>query len=1025
MKGFLRGWAFILCLLLVLASAAPAQELTGSLRGTVTDNEGNPLPGVTITASSPVLMGVLTSVTTDRGIFRFPSLPPGTYTIKAELPGFKTLERTGVVVRVGMTVAIDISLEPTAIAEEITVTAATPVVDTVSTKIAVVMDKELLKNIPMARDLYDIVNSAPGAISEGMTYRRTSSIHGATVRSNTYAFDGVNMNDPVVMYPLTNINFDVMDEVEMITAGQPASVGYTDGAYINIVTKSGGNRFSGGLVLYYTAKALNQQLWSDDQLTAMGVARPAVDKSNIDGSFTLGGPIMKDRLWFFTNGRYIRREQITNFIGPWTDILGNVHNPYNWTHKEMMGFAKLTGQISSKIKLMFQFNYVDIYRPMYEEPGSRTTFEATRIWDHEKGITLNTQLNYILNKDTFLDLRAGYVHRDFPLPLQRGQENLPYVNDAGDLYGALTTARFNEYYLRKRFQTGLYFTRFQDNFLSGSHEIKGGVEFEDAYGDWDWYRKDNLLWYMDSRNPWPYYYLSPTQGYVAFYICGQTKGSTKIIDRARRIGAYLQDSATFFERLTVNVGVRYDRSWGWKPAVTKTRGADLSYWVGENVVRPYVQDMFPDEFPEGLNPFGDGTSPDWPDIITWNTWSPRAGFTYDLFGNGKTALKFSYAGYTEYLMLQYFSTLHSFYPRSYAFTWVDSEDGNGYPDIGDTFGIYGSPDFRPMDPEFSKKRLDPANKSPINHEFTAGIQHELFKNFSIGLNFIYKKKSNILDDALYSPDRDEYWYSMDQELAQTYWLPYTVTIPGTDKYPDATVTVYIRRNDSPPTFYRLTNVPELYRKYVAGELILNKRMSNGWQFSGSIVYSKATGNIGGWYDQSWGWTGAADNPNAFVNAEGRINIDRPLQIKLMGTAVLPYRILLSAYYQYMSGSPWARYAGIRPASAWCTENNAYRTWYYVNIEPEGSRRLRDWNQLDIRLEKEFNLSTWGRLGVYADVLNLLGFTGVNVGVDDIYRWDSAAEGSNTGTKYLESSYKVISSAYGIRTVRFTLRFSFF
>jgi hypothetical protein len=376
-------------------------------------------------------------------------------------------------------------------------------------------------------------------------------------------------------------------------------------------------------------------------------------------------------------------------------------------------------------------------------------------------------------------------------------------------------------------------------------------------------------------------------------------------------------------------------------------------------------------------------------------------------------------------MLQYFSTLHSFYPRSYSFYWLDSEDGNGKPDIGDTFSIYGAPDFRPMDPEFAKQRLDPDNKSPINHEITAGIQHELFKNFSVGANFIYKKKDNILDDALYSPDEGKYWYHLDQPLAAANWIPYSVTIPGRDKYPDRDVTFYVRKNDSPPIFYRLNNIPTLYRKYVAGELIFNKRMSNGWQLNGSIVYSKASGNIGGWYDQSWGWTGAADSPNSYVNTEGRINIDRPLQIKLMGTAVLPYRILLSVYYHYQSGSPWARYAGIRPAADWCTANNTYRTYYSVNIEPEGSRRLRDWNQLDLRVEKEFNISTWGRLGIYADVLNLLGHSGVNVGVDDLYRWDSAGEGTSLGTEYLESSYKVISSAYGIRTIRFTLRFSFF
>lgn len=1026
MKKLFPSLALALCLALALGATSNAQELTGSIKGTIVDNDGNPLPGVLVKASSPALMGTQTVLTGSNGAFRFPSLPPGTYTVTAELQGFKNFIRENVVVRVGMVITIDINLEMSAIQEEVTVTAASPVVDVQATKIAVVMDKELLKNIPMARDLYDIVNSAPGAVSEGQTYRRTSSIHGATVRSNTYAFDGVNMNDPVVMYPLTNINFDVMDEVELITGGHPASVGYTDGAYINVVTRSGGNRLSGGVVLYYTAEGFNQRLWTDEQYTAMGVGKSAIDKSNIDGSVTVGGPILADRLWFFGNGRYINREQITNFIGPWTDFRGYTHNPYNWTHTESMGFGKLTGQLSSKLKVMAMFNYVDIYRPMYEEPGSRQTFANTRIWDHEKGITANGVLNYVLNQNTFLDLRFGYVHRDFPLPLQPEVADLPWIDNAGDLYGGLTNARFNEYYLRKRFQTGLYLTRFQDNFLGGDHEFKAGIEYETAYGDWDWYRTDNMLWYLDTRYaaPW-YYYGASGPGLVYFYICGQERGSTHIKDQATRIGAYLQDSATFMERLTLNFGVRVDISGGWKPAVTKSRGADLSYWVGENVVRPYVAAQFPANFPNGLNPYGDDSSPEWKDIISWTSWSPRFGLTYDLFGDGTTAVKFSYSRYTEYLMLQYFSTLHSFYPRSFGFYWYDT-NGDNYPNLGDTFTIPGSPDYRPMDPEFAKNRLDPNTKSPINNELTFGIQRELFKNFSAGINFIYKKKSNILDDALYSPDLDQFWYTLDQPLASQYWLPYTTTIPATDQYPARTVTFYVRRNDSPPVFYRLTNVPELYRKYTAVEFLFNKRMSDGWQLNGSIVYSQAKGNIGGWYDQSWGWTGSGDSPNAFVNAEGYINIDRPLQVKLMGTAVLPWKIYFSAYYRYESGSPWARSASIRPDAAWCTANNAYRTYYGVNIESEGSRRNRSENYLDLRLEKEFNLGSWGRLGAYIDLLNVLGYSGVSVGLNDTYRWDPVAEGEGqTGTKQLNTSYKVLSSAYGVRTARVTFRFSFF
>jgi len=1029
-----------LCLSLGLATASFGQATTGSIKGTITDEEGNSLPGVSVTVSSPAMMGIKTYVTTETGSFRFPALPVGHYTIKVELPGFQTVVRGEVIVRVGMALTIDTTMAMTTIEEEITVTATSPVVDMEQSKISVIMDKDLLKNIPMARDLYDIVNSAPGAITEEMSYRRTSSIHGATVRSNTYAFDGVNMNDPVVMYPLTNINFDVMDEVEMVTAGHPASVGYTDGAYINVVTRSGGNNLSGGVVLYYTNEEMNQHIWTDEQVQALGVVKPAVDKLNLDGSVTLGGPIVKDKLWFFSNLRYIKTEQLTNFI-PFTDVLGVSHGTYNWIHEEKMGFFKLTSMLASNIKFMGMFNYVDRYRPMYEEPGARTIFQATRIWDHEKDYTATGVLNYILDQNTFFEIRTSYVHRWFPIPMQEEALGLPRITDYGDQYGYLNSARFNETYLRKRFQVGAYFTRFQDDFLGGSHEFKGGVEYENSYGDWDWWRQDPTIFYMDSRNPGSYYYGSDqwgdgiaNDGRAYFYVCGPNSGDTHIKDKGTRIGAYIQDSATFGERLTVNLGLRFDRSSGWKPAVTKAQsGSDVAYWVGENVISPYVATEYPDNFPDGLNPYAQAESPEWRDIIVWNSFSPRIGISYDVFGSGKTALKASFSRYTEYLMLQYFSTLHPFYPRSFRLNWEDSTapflsdnltDPTSAVNIGDKFIVYPT-DYRGMDISFAKKKLDPDTKSPINNEFTLGVWQEVFKNFSLGVNFIHKWKDNILEDVRYDPDAKEYWYHMDQPAAQDYWIPYDTTVPGEDDYPDRDVTYYVRSDNAPGTFYQITNVPELSRKYWALELIFNKRMSEGWQLAGSVVYSKAYGNIGGWYGESWGWSGAADSPNFFVNRDGRQGVDRPLQIKLMGTAQLPYRIFLSGAYQFFTGSPWGRYAQLRPDSTWCNDNEASREYYSVYIEPRDDRQNRGWNRLDLRLEKEFLFGDFGRLGIYIDAMNVLGSSDIEIGEDDIYRWTSDAEGfGQTGTVKVESGYKVPDYVEGVRSIKFSIRFTF-
>jgi len=221
----------------------------------------------------------------------------------------------------------------------------------------------------------------------------------------------------------------------------------------------------------------------------------------------------------------------------------------------------------------------------------------------------------------------------------------------------------------------------------------------------------------------------------------------------------------------------------------------------------------------------------------------------------------------------------------------------------------------------------------------------------------------------------------------------------------------------------------LWRKYWALEFIFNKRMSNGWQFSGSIVYSKAWGTIGGWYDQSWGWSGAGDSPNYFVNREGRINIDRPLQIKLMGTVQLPYRVFLSAYYRHYSGAPWAVDVNVRVDRSWMTANGLDPTYYSwgVLLEPLGTRRGRSSDILDLRVEKEFAIGDFGRLGVYIDAFNVLGWSSVSVGQDPISRWYPDPDdpmNPSAGRYTTSSTYQTVTSVSGIRTIKFSVRFSF-
>ncbi|MCX7975033.1 MAG: TonB-dependent receptor [Candidatus Aminicenantes bacterium] len=346
---------------------AQAQRQTGSIHGRVIDKDGNPLPGATVTISGPAMMGTNSYVTSEVGVFRFPSLLPGEYEIKVEMPGFKTLIRKGVMVSVGKTTEINLELEVAKVEEEVTVVAASPVVDVQSTKISINYGTQFLTSIPLNRDLYDIQNTLPGAIADGADYRRTSSILGGTVRSQLYALDGVPMNDPATWYSMVNINVDVYEEIEFQVASLPAEVGQADSTYVNIVTKSGGNKFSGSGVVYYTGDKFAQDLFTRDQIKALGVNPPEKYTDSRDFSLNLGGPIIRDRIWFFVNGRRLTWDQA--YAGtPETRMwrLGFTDSPhYDLRHEEWMSFAKLTFQITKNLRYMGMLHYNHIYEPVY------------------------------------------------------------------------------------------------------------------------------------------------------------------------------------------------------------------------------------------------------------------------------------------------------------------------------------------------------------------------------------------------------------------------------------------------------------------------------------------------------------------------------------------------------------------------------------------------------------------------------------------------------------------------------------
>lgn len=1010
----------ILSLLIVCITTVSAQRQTGSIKGKITDTEGFPLPGAFVYISSPALQGFQTYVTSDTGRIKFHGLSSGLYKIKVEMPGFKTVNIEHVVVRVGMTVTLFIPLEMSTVEEEITLKLPSPTANLQSAKIAITTEQTLIRNIPFARDINDIVNSASGIISEDTPFPPTSIVHGSTARANIYAIDGIIMNDPSGMHLSASINFDTLEEIEMETAAHPASVGNTDGGYINIVTKSGGNDSYGELFLYHSNDNLASTLISEEELDRLEIASPPLDTRLWDLSLSLAGVLMEDRAWFFGNGRFISQFRTTSFL-PWTDPLGKNHEEFEWENREIMSFFKLTTRPISNLSVTANFHFTDVYRPFHSSSfGWNLPAESSRILDHGKNIVASGKLSYTINQNTFVDLKAGFFRNKLPLILNDAEKNNPQYFDEATGY-RWGSARFNEIQLQNRFQACAYIRRFQDNFF-GHHELEAGAEYENISGEWSVWKEDNLFihYYFGS----PYFYGlddSPLtgnavgKGKIRFYLASKEEEGLIQKNEIRRLSFFAQDSVTIGDILTLNLGIRFDRSSAFQlPFIKAESGNPLALKLGEELIEPLVN----------TNPYSVNNIPEWNEFMVWNSWSPRLGMILDLFGHGKSVFKASFSRYSEYMMLQYFSPLNPFYyNRSHQFFWYD-ENMDGNVDANDTFALYPE-DYRLYDAEHYEKRIAPDINAPYTNEFTVGFQQELFPDFSFRVSYIYKKKNNIFENVLYDPDLDQDWYTIDLDT-ENLWIPFRTTVPGIGDYSDTPITVYFWSNDAPPLFDRVMNVPELERNYQALEVVFKKRMSHNWQMNGSLVLSRAKGNIGLGYGASSGFTAAANSPNYFVNLSeaSRLDFERSLLIKLMGTYRFPLDIFLSFYYTHLSGTPWARRVTIVPPSSWLQKENAFQTYASVFLEEPGSRKNQAFDAFDIRIEKELVLKKFGRLSAYVDIINVLGSKYKILDENDGGYWFPQAEDTDQGQRVLSPTYDEIVSLVGARVVRLSLRFMF-
>jgi len=599
---FLSVFVILFCL---VGSLVFSQRLTGILRGTVKDEHGELLPGVTVEISSPALIGGTKSmVTTASGTFLFASLTPGKYEAKFSLTGFQGIKRENIVVSLDKTITVDIVLKQAGIEESVTVIGASPVVDVTKSGTSTTYDQQLLESVPKARFTYmDIMFWAPGiSMNENSTEEWHSSL-GSSYASDNYLVDGVDTSFDWNGTTWVWNNPDIYQEGQVVAIGAPAEYGDFQGAVVNVVTKSGGNDFHIGLNTYGTPSGLVGN-------NVKGAEFPYRVGKNWDLGFELSGPIKKDKIWYYGNAQWKRYE--------YSQLGTDPTEPTKADYKRF--FVKTTLQLTKNLKLVASYQHEWSKLPDVITPTSPLTATAEEPGDY--GVP-NLMLTSVLGKNTILDLKVGgWFVNDNWKPMD-GNLNDPLYRDIATGVDANGIWSWSESkYLKLQINGAL--SHFADDFIKGSHEFKVGVQYTRGTAKSHGSYSGGVVYYLYYGEPYSAYFQAP-------YSDGES---------VNRLGVFFDDAWSITKRLTLNLGLRFDHQDGNILAV--------------------------DKLDANMKPTGEKI-PAFNNIIVWNNWSPRLGLVYQLTSDMKTILRANYGHYYDKMTQNMFNRMSKGYPTVYAY----------------------------------------------------------------------------------------------------------------------------------------------------------------------------------------------------------------------------------------------------------------------------------------------------------------------------------------------------------------------
>lgn len=847
MRRILLGALATLAMLATVSAPAFAQgggaSSTGTIQGRVADSSGGVLPGVTVTATSPSMIGAQTQVTNENGTYRFPAVPPGIYTLSFDLPGFTGIKREGLSISLGFTANVNVDMSVATLQETVTVTGESPVIDTTATRVQQNFKLEQLNSIPNGRDMWALLAATPGVVMSRVDVggNRAGTQTGYTAYGLNgqvrVSVEGINTTEGTGGAGFY-FDYGSFEEVFLGVAGQGAEAA-TPGVQSQFLGKSGGNRFTGELYVDGYNNSFQGSNLSDEMINVHGL-RPGSNEvlRYYDVNVNAGGPFKRDKAWW----HFSWRKQYNSVEQPLFNFGGEFET---WNTNPS---AKATYQVNQNHKLIGYYQWNMKIQPTrlsqgtytYEDIGPTSRQESPSwVWKGEWNGTLSDKL--------YLEARFG----DFGYyDVRRANSTEDYYwRDSGRLIHTGAAAESQNDRDRKQL-TGAA-TYFLDT-RRGSHTFKFGGEMylESQWGGRTQNAGGNIEHIYSNGASSQVVFGIPT----ALSISGleaSDNGDLLVVNKLDQQDIFINDTWSM-GRVTMNLGARWDRYRGWMP-----QQEQIAFAIGPVSVpaRTFEEQTF----------------------FTWNSIGPRAGITYDLAGDGRTVVKASYGlfwhnpgpGVSA-------SANQNQNNKSVTYTWNDRNGDRRYQ-LGEEVGAPTATSLA------GTVQLDPDLKQPYSHDFTTYLERQVTPTLGARVGFVFKSEDDLVSS-----------FNIGRP-ASAYTLPYSFTDVGPDgrsgTADDNVLTLFAVPSSQAAAFpvnNLVKNIGDESR-YKTVEASMTKRLSNRWSMNAGGSHTWSTERF------------EVNTPNATANAD-----TSRWDFKVSGTFEAPYGIRISPLLRHQAGVNFAR-----------------------------------------------------------------------------------------------------------------------